>query len=276
VYNQSGQRVRKVVEKGPNLKEEHIYLGELEIYRKYSNGILLLERETLQVQDDQNRIAILESRSGGSSTTDRAPARLIRYQLSDHLDSAALEVDENARILTYEEYSPYGSTTYQARASNLETPKRYRFTGKERDEESGFSIHGARYLAVWLGRWLTADPSGLSDGGNLYAYVRGNPVNMNDPSGHEKRGLYRTFELTIDEIWPIGSSTTPEDAFWRANSVENRQWLSQPDNNNIKDRDLYNDPKMTEATPEKGVSVSEDPMTMIDKNWVHTEETKAL
>lgn len=78
--------MRKVVEKELNLKEERLYLGELEIYRKYSNGDLLLERETLHVQEDQERIVIVESRSDGSSTSDRAPARLIQYQFSDHLD----------------------------------------------------------------------------------------------------------------------------------------------------------------------------------------------
>jgi hypothetical protein len=42
--------------------------------------------------------------------------------------------------------------------SQTETSKRYRYTGKERDEESGLYYHGARYYAPWLGRWTAIDP----------------------------------------------------------------------------------------------------------------------
>ena len=93
---------------------------------------------------------------------DQAPRQLIRYQFGNHLGSASLELDEQAQIISYEEYSPYGSTTYQAVRSQTETPKRYRYTGKERDEESGLYYHGARYYAPWLGRWVSCDPKGLT------------------------------------------------------------------------------------------------------------------
>src|SRR5262249_20802237 len=61
--------------------------------------------------------------------------------------------------------------------------KRYRFTGKERDEESGLYYHGARYYAPWLARWPSCDPLGIADGMNLYRYVHNNPVRLVDPSG---------------------------------------------------------------------------------------------
>jgi uncharacterized protein RhaS with RHS repeats len=80
------------------------------------------------------------------------PQQLIRYQFGNHLGSASLELDDQAQIISYEEYTPYGSTSYQAVRSQTETPKRYRYTGKERDEESGLYYHGARYYAPWLGR----------------------------------------------------------------------------------------------------------------------------
>ena len=44
---------------------------------------------------------------------------------------------------------------------------------------------GARYYAPWLARWTAADPAGMVDGPNLYAYVRGNPVRLVDPDGRE-------------------------------------------------------------------------------------------
>ena len=90
----------------------------------------------------------------------------------------------NGQIISYEEYYPYGSTSYQAVGSGVEvSQKRYRYTGKERDEESGLYYHGARYYAPWLGRWTVADPAGMVDGPNLYRYSRNNPVVYNDPNG---------------------------------------------------------------------------------------------
>ena len=130
--------------------------------------------------DDKQRIALVETRTQGN---DGSPAQLIRYQFGNHLGSASLELDDQAQIISYEEYTPYGSTSYQAVRSQTETPKRYRYTGKERDEESGLYYHGARYYAPWLARWVSCDPSGLLDGVNPCTYVKCNPIRLGDPSG---------------------------------------------------------------------------------------------
>jgi RHS repeat-associated protein len=181
-YDAAGQRMRKVVEKNNNgvLIEERIYLGGFEVFRRSNGSGLKLERETLHLMDDQQRIALVETRTQGN---DPAPEELIRYQFGNHLGSASLELDDQAQIISYEEYTPYGSTSYQAVRSQTETPKRYRFTGKERDEESGLYYHGARYYACWLGCWTSADPHGIRDGSNLYFYSRNNAVRFTDPTG---------------------------------------------------------------------------------------------
>ena len=36
--------------------------------------------------------------------------------------------------------------------------KRFRYTGKEKDEKTGLYYHGARYCAPWLARWVNCDP----------------------------------------------------------------------------------------------------------------------
>jgi RHS repeat-associated protein len=113
----------------------------------------------------------------------------VRYQLGDRLGSSVLELDESGAIITYEEYHPYGSTAFQAGRSAAEVSlKRYRFIGRERDNETGFNYHGARYYALWLGRWVSADPAGLVDGPARYTYSRSNPVGFSDPSGREGNG----------------------------------------------------------------------------------------
>ncbi len=183
VYDASGQRVRKVTDRagrdGPGArKSERIYIGALEVYREYqADGAISLERGTLHVLDDKRRVALVETRTAGQ---DRGPRELIRYQLVNHLDSSVLELDQGGQVITYEEYYPYGDTSYQAIRARTEAPKRYRFTGKERDTETGLYYHGARYYAPWLGRWISCDPEGVADGPNLYSYARNNPVTYLD------------------------------------------------------------------------------------------------
>jgi RHS repeat-associated protein len=190
IYDTAGQRIRKVASRtrgaGPAARTaERIYLGTFEIYREYAaDGTLAAQRETLHVLDDKRRVALVEERTAG---TDAGPDRLIRYQLTDHLDSSVLEIDQAAQVITYEEYYPYGATSYQAVRARTETPKRYRYTGKERDTETGLYYHGARYYAPWLGRWTSCDPAGLADGPSGYVYVRDNPVSYRDPDGREAR-----------------------------------------------------------------------------------------
>jgi RHS repeat-associated protein len=184
VYDAAGQRARKVTcGAAAARKSERLYLGAFEIYREYdTDGAVRLERETLNVFDDKHRLALAETRTAG---TDRGPGELIRYQLANHLDSAVLELDQDARVISYEEYYPYGSTSYQAVRSGIEAPKRYRYAGKERDEQTGLYYYGARYYAPWLARWTAVDPAGIKDGPNGYAYCRDNPVRLMDPDGRQ-------------------------------------------------------------------------------------------
>jgi RHS repeat-associated protein len=191
-YDALGERIRKVWEKAPGLTEERIYLGGSEIFRRHAGAIgagsASLERETLHVVDGQQRIALVETRTLDEAGDDPAPARLIRYQFGNHLASVSLELDEDALVISYEEYAPYGSSTYQAVRSQTPSAKRYRFTGKERDEETGLYYQGARYYAAWLGRWTSRDPSdnerqrGFS---NPYEYCRGCPIVVLDPDGRD-------------------------------------------------------------------------------------------
>ena len=174
-------------------KKERIYLGGFEVYREYdgSGDSVTLERETLHVMDDKQRIALVETRTHGNELS--VPEQLIRYQFSNHLGSASLELDDGGQIISYEEYYPYGSTAYQAGRSAIEVSlKRYRYTGMERDEESGLCYHLARYYGVWLGRWTSADRIGIRDGVNIFAYTRDNPLNRIDLSGNDTKDVERT------------------------------------------------------------------------------------
>ena len=182
-YDASGQRVRKVVVKG-SVQEERIYLGSYEVWRKKRSGTLAVERQTLHILDGQRRTAMVETLTVDDSSPPEAPSTRIRYQLDDHLGTAALETDEAGAVISYEEYHPYGSTAWYADDGSIEaSPKRFRYTGMERDDETGLQNHSARYYAPWLGRWTSADPIGLDDGLNQHTFVHGHPTMGIDPSG---------------------------------------------------------------------------------------------
>jgi len=186
VYDASGQRVRMVTERASGSRaHERIYLGGFEVYREYDSvGWATLERQTLHVMDDERRVAMVETKTIDVADPVLEPASLIRLQLDNHLGSAVLELDDRAAIISYEEYYPYGSTSFEAGQSGCEvSAKRYRYTGKERDEETGLYYQGARYYAPWLGRWTTTDPTGIADGVNVYSYVGGRPLTSVDSTG---------------------------------------------------------------------------------------------
>ncbi len=112
------------------------------------------------------------------------PQVRLRWQLDNHLGSSSCELNNSAQVISYEEYHPFGSTSFHTVDSGAEvSAKRYRYTGKERDDETGLYYYGARYYASWLGRWTGCDSS-TEDGLNLYFYVRNNPIKFSDPNGN--------------------------------------------------------------------------------------------
>jgi RHS repeat-associated protein len=212
-YDSAGQRVRKAYDHGAHV-EERIYLGDYEIYRKrhLGTGEVELERETLHVLDAGRLVALVETKTIDTSTPGHVPTPRLRVQLANHLGSTAFELDETGAVITYEEFFPFGGTSWRAAHSATEvSARRYRYTGKERDEETGLHDHGARYYAAWIGRWTSADPAGFVDGTNLYRYARNNPVGLSDPSGSQSEKCIEQIRVTTEydaNDRPILDSTT--------------------------------------------------------------------
>lgn len=197
VYDFAGRRVRRVTEHLKNVEtglvevEEKFYFGTFELLRRRvvaagaeERGTLKLERRSLQVRDGSDRVALVHRWTIKPAGKEKLPDAQIRYQLDDHLGSVLLELDESAGVLTYEEYFPYGGTSFKWGRNRLDAAlKEYRYSGKERDDATGLYYYGARYYASWLCRWLSPDPAGTIDGLNLYAFVSGNPVTLADARG---------------------------------------------------------------------------------------------
>jgi len=189
VYDSTGRRIRKVTTRASEhgvgtRRREQIYLDGFEMHRDYEvdGETIRRERTTLHVADGNRIAALIERRTRGQ---DAGVAELVRYQHQNH-QSTVLELDDRARLISYEEYLPFGGSAYRLAATRAEAPKRYRYNNKERDRETGLYYYGARYYAAWLGRWISCDPKFQDDWPNAYTYTRDNPVVFSDPDGAEE------------------------------------------------------------------------------------------
>jgi len=135
------------------------------------------ENNHLHIMDNQSRIAIKRI---GDAMGDRTLP--VQYHLSDHLGSSNRVIGGNdgseSRKISLEEYSPFGETTFGSHAK-----KSFRYSGKERDEESGMYYYGVRYYLPWVGRWGSCDPLAKDEGLNSYSFVLLQPINFVDKVG---------------------------------------------------------------------------------------------
>jgi RHS repeat-associated protein len=95
-------------------------------------------------------------------------------------------------------YRPFGEEHVAAGGAPPLAPSsnHYKFTGKERDTESGFDYFGARYYVSLTGRFQTPDLPFIDQrptnpqSWNLFAYGRNNPTNIVDPTGNASEAIH--------------------------------------------------------------------------------------
>ncbi|MBE7385210.1 MAG: VCBS repeat-containing protein [Leptolyngbya sp. SIO1E4] len=192
-YDAAGQRVKKVVKKGSRV-EVTVYVGGMFEHHRVVTPGETKENNSLHVMDDQQRIAILRV---GKPFDNNVQTPAVQHHLGDHLGSSGVVIDEVGNWVNREEFFPYGETSFGGFGK-----KRYRFTGKERDEESGLNYHHARYYFSYLGRWISCDPLGDADNTrNIYLYVGSNPIIKKDPLGTFS-GDIETFVQLIETSSP--------------------------------------------------------------------------
>ena len=111
----------------------------------------------------------------------------VYFYHSDHLGSASWITDSIGIPIQHLQYLPYGEPYIDQRAAGTTYRERFRFTGKERDEETGYGYFGARYMDHELvTMWLSVDP--MADkypSISPYAYCAWNPVKLVDLDGRE-------------------------------------------------------------------------------------------
>ncbi len=119
------------------------------------------------------------------------------YLTDDHLGSTRVVTDAGQNIVTRRDYLPFGEEMLANARNGRSAVTGYsadggvkvKFTGKERDAESGLDYFGARYFSSAQGRWTSPDEPFADQhpedpqSWNLYGYVRNNPLKNTDPDG---------------------------------------------------------------------------------------------
>ncbi len=238
VYDSAGNRVRKVwIQKtlAGRVINEVIYLGGIEIRRcknqAHNTAISQVTEQwhTVRVMDSDECFCVWRYWQQGKVKPGSALNQQ-RYQLNDSLKSSCQELDETGKIITYEEYYPYGGSSIMAGKNQVEVnTKQYHYSGKEKDNSTGLYYYGMRYYVAWLGRWNSTDPAGTIDGLNVYAFVGGNPVTEVDDDG-----LVKSRKRKLDEISGVnvgGKNTVSQSNLAGESSKKGRTkfYIGKPD-----------------------------------------------
>jgi RHS repeat-associated protein len=109
---------------------------------------------------------------------------------ADHLGTPRIVTDATGNVVSEHAYLPFGEEIPPSSHNSVlnSSNNSHRFTGHERDSETGLDYMMARYYQATLGRFLSVDPgeSVRQENGqswNRYAYVNNNPVGSTDPDG---------------------------------------------------------------------------------------------
>lgn len=134
------------------------------------------------------------------------PTPVVHYYFSDHLGTHSVVTSATGATIEQEsDHYPYGGERVLTAG-----PNNYKFTGKERDGESGLDYFGARYYDANVARFSTTDPStrsvDLTVPGSLnrYNYALNNPLVYVDPNGQWWTSIH---EIILSVAFPGLSSS---------------------------------------------------------------------
>jgi RHS repeat-associated protein len=103
------------------------------------------------------------------------------WSLVDNLNSVREVINSANSTTDVLVYDAFGTIVSE---SNVSFGDRYKYTGREFDNESSLQYNRARFFSNTSGRWTTEDPLRLfGDSTNLYRYVGNSPLVATDPSG---------------------------------------------------------------------------------------------
>jgi len=167
VYDGNGRRVQKVV---GSTTTSYVYDAMGGLAAEYSNAVAPQSERLYLTADALGSVRLVTGDSGGPKCYDYFPF------------GEDLQQGVGGRAGCY----PASTTPLYPGSPDLESLK---FTGKERDTETGLDYFGARYLSSAQGRFTSPDAPfadqkpGDPQSWNLYSYTRNNPLRYVDPDG---------------------------------------------------------------------------------------------
>jgi RHS repeat-associated protein len=127
------------------------------------------------------------------------------YYIKDHLGSIRSTIGATGAPLSAQDYYAYGGLLNQSVSGD----DRYKFTGKQRDDETNYDYFGARYNNSEFGVWPSVDPlADLDQGSSGYNYCNNNPINLTDQNG------------LFPSLYTIEGIEVPQDVFEAAAGID--------------------------------------------------------
>ena len=207
VYDGEGKRVRKLV--GENTRFVYGIGGSLIAEFSGANGNILKEYV-----------------SGGSTMAVIDPSLGTRYTTADHLGSPRVVTNSSGSIVARHDYTAFGvelgsgiSGRTSGHGYSGSDGVRDKFTGYERDSETGLDYAQARYYASLQGRFTSVDPFGASanignpQSFNRYTYVLNSPYTLTDPTGMIAMGMTGASGQFVHNWGSIPGIEDPSGAF---------------------------------------------------------------
>ena len=156
----------------------------------------------------------------------------VYYFHSDHLGSASWITNNAGLPVQHLQYLPFGEHFVNEQSTGYF--ERFTFTGKERDAETGYYYHGARFNCSDIG-WLSVDP--MSDKYpdiSPYAYCAWNPIKLVDPDGmdwYENDEGKIVFDKNVNENTKLGKGERyiGKTANWFGRTEQDYQYLYRGD-----------------------------------------------
>ena len=146
-------------------------------------GLMKSLQRVISIVSLQNQLLPVVSGDVSGMEIDPLEPALYYYH-PDHLGSATWITDSLGNPAQFLQYLPYGEIWRNQQRMGYN--ERYKYSGKERDEETGYDYFGARHYTSSLSGWLSPDP--LMDkypGISPYAYCNWNPMTVVDPDGQD-------------------------------------------------------------------------------------------
>jgi RHS repeat-associated protein len=176
-YDGDGRRVKKIV--------------------KVQSGQQTVDETTLFVYDGGGALVAEYTQNAPANTN---PQTI--YMTADTLGSPRINTNQKGEVVARHDYLPFGDeiiglgqrTAEQGYGVNDNVRKK--FTGYEKDQETGLDFAQARYYGNGLGRFTSVDPllesakPPLPQSWNRYIYCVNNPVNCIDPTGLDGNGVW--------------------------------------------------------------------------------------